>query len=126
MKAYLPALSIFAAILLLSLWTEQQVEQDTQLWQAELREAQAQCVQEDWPAVQKSLAQVHQDWNTRSTPLHIFFPHSVLEETETLFAQAMAFAAEEERSETMAQMAALQAQLCILRDMGQLSVENIL
>lgn len=126
MKACLPALSILSAILLLSLWVEGRLDQDTQLWQAELTEAQTQCLQEDWPAVQRNLNHTRQNWDERQTFLRILFPHSVLDEADTLFAQAEAFTAMEEQSEAMAQLAALRAQLRTLRDMERLNLENIL
>lgn len=126
MKAYLPAISTITLILLLSLWVEYQMDRDAQLWQAELQMAQEECMQEAWPDVRAHLDHVHQSWAARERFLRIFFPHNVLDEANTLFAQTKVFADIEEQGEALSQLAALQAQLHTLQDMERLTLENIL
>ncbi len=126
MKAYLPALSTLTLILLLSLWVEHQMDRDAQLWQAELHTAQEECMQEAWPDVRAHLDHVHQSWTAQERFLRVFYPHNVLDEANTLFAQAKVFADIEAQSETLSQLSALQEQLHTLRDMERLTLENIL
>ena len=126
MRAYAPALALLGLILGLSLINEYALEQDSEIWQAQLQHAEQACLQKDMEAVSLHFEAFSRDWSRRQRHLRVVFPHSVLDEVEQVSAQASAFLEMQEEKELLAQLRNLRRELQALRNMEGFSLENIL
>ena len=126
MKAIIPPVALLFAILLFCLGNSAVMTRDVLRWEGQLRHVESLAEEERWPDAAGALEESHQDWRRRQKYLHIVSQHGAVEEAESMYCRAAAFAAAEELSEFQAELAGLQAQLQCLADMERFSVQNIL
>lgn len=125
-KEILLPLAILTAVLAFTLWNGAAMAQNITRWHGQLRQADALAQTKDWARVMDVLQASYDDWSQRQTWLHIVAKHDAVDDAETMYHRAMAFAAEEEPSEFRAELADLQNQLHLLAELEQFSLENIL
>jgi oligoendopeptidase F len=122
----LPPLLVLAAILVLAGWNGAAMRGRTDRWRAELRQVEQLAISEDWEAASNALEDSYRDWSRCQTYLHIVSPHDAVDDAESMYQRAAAFAATQELSEFRAELSDLRAQLRFLAEMERLSIKNIL
>ena len=126
MKASLIPLLLLAGILTASILNCQTMETRTDRWREQLEAAETQAEEQNWSAVEKTLAQSYEDWSRHQTYLHVVAEHDAVDGAEAMYRRCAAFAATQEPSEFRAESADLRHQLCLLAEMERFSVKNIL
>jgi hypothetical protein len=126
MKSLLPSLAMLAVILLFSLWSCSAVTAHTERWDAQLEAAAEKAAQEDWDGAAEALADSYRDWSAHQTFLHIVEDHTPVDDAESMYRRAAAFAGVREPSEFQAELADLRDQLRLLAERERFSVKNIL
>ncbi len=122
----LPPAAVLAVILAFSLWNSAVITNHTQRWRAQLQQAEAMAVVEDWQTASGALSESYEDWSRSQVYLHIVSEHDAVDDAEAMYRRAMAFAAEQEPSEFRAELADLQDQLRLLAEMERFSIKNVL
>lgn len=125
MKAfYIPA-AVLAAILAFSLWTGRYVQQNTELWTAELAESGEAARTGDWPAAAERLEGAYRGWSRSQDFFHTIMDHAGLDEAEELFAGALAVCRERDEPDFHTLLSQLSVSLEMLSETQQLSLRNI-
>lgn len=122
----IPPIALLAAILAGSLWNSTVMTNHTSRWQEQLWQADAFAQSENWSDATATLTESYQDWSCRQTYLHIVTEHDAVDSAEAMYQRALAFAATRELSEFRAELADLRSQLCLLSEMEQLTLKNVL
>lgn len=125
-KAYLPPLAVLSVILAFALWNSSTMSAHTDRWREQLQQADALAQAEDWPQAVSTLSQSYEDWATCQTYLHIVSEHDAVDDAEAMYRRAMAFAATQEITEFRAEISDLRDQLCLLAEMEQFTIKNVL
>lgn len=126
MKSWLTPIFLLAAILAAAALNCRAMEQDVTRWQSQLKQVEAQAAAENWPGAQSLLSKSYADWSSHQTYLHITVEHDVVDNGNTMYRRAVSFAASEEKSEFLAELAELTYQLSCLSEMERFSVKNVL
>lgn len=125
-KGYWLSLTVLGAILAFCLWNSTAVAAQTDRWQAQLQQAEALAKAEEWTGTFTALENSYADWLSHQTWLHIVAEHDIIDDADTMYHRAMAFAATEEPSEFQAEIADLAAQLRLLAETARFHIGNIL
>ena len=126
MKSWLMPIFLLAAILTVSVLNCRAMERDVTRWQSQLEQAEAAANAENWSGARAALSQSYEDWSSHQTRLHITASHSVVDGASAMYHRAAAFAAAEEPSEFLAELAGLKQQLRVLAEMERFSAKNVL
>ena len=95
-------------------------------WQHQRSQAEYWADQSQWDQTIAALEESYQDWQHAQGYLHVVLDHTAVDDAEAMYHRARAFALTEEPSEFRAETAHLRAQLALLADMEQFSIQNIL
>lgn len=120
--------SMFSLILLFfachstATWTESL----TSSYISQLEQAQQLTDQEQWQEAANITASVYQDWNSQSFRLYVLLRHSDLDKILLGFQSVSQYLEQKDQEPYLANNAQLIAQLKLLAEMEQLSLENIL
>lgn len=125
-KTYLLPLGMLAVILAFSLWSSYAMEVHTSRWREQLQRSDALAQAEDWPGATQTLVDGYQDWCGHQSFLHILTKHDYVDQAETMYNRAIAFAAAREPGEFRAELANLDAQLELLAEAERLNLRNVL
>ena len=125
-KSYLLPLGILAGLLAFALWSSAVMENHTSRWRGQLQHSDALAQSDDWPGATKALVEGYQDWCEHQTWLHILSKHDTVDNAETMYCRAIAFAAARDPGEFRAELANLDAQLALLAETEHLSLKNVL
>lgn len=126
MRPYLKPLAVLAAILAFALWNGATMTSHTNRWRAQLEQADALAQAEEWSQAVDVLTDSYTDWCSRQTYLHIVTEHDAVDDAESMYRRAMAFAATREMTEFRAELADLRDQLRLLAEMERFNVKNVL
>lgn len=124
--SYLPALGVLAVILAFTLWVSANMQEKTAHWQEQLLQSDALAQSDDWDGAMDVLMESYDDWNRHQTYLHIVTEHDVVDDAQSMYHRAMAFAATRELSEFRAELSDLRDQLRLLAEMERFSIKNVL
>lgn len=124
--SYLPALGVLAVLLAFALWVSASMQEKTTLWQEQLLQADALAQSDDWTGAMEVLMESYQDWDSHQTYLHIVTEHDAVDDAQSMYHRAMAFAATRELSEFRAELSDLRDQLRLLAEMERFSIKNVL
>ena len=125
-KAYLPPLAVLAVILAFAVWNSLSMSEDTSRWRDQLQCADAQAQAGNWPAATAELVDSYKDWSAHQTYLHIVSEHEAVDDAETMYRRAMAFAETQEITEFRAELSDLMDQLRLISEMEALNIRNVL
>lgn len=125
-KDVLAPLAVLAAVLAFCLWNSATMSGHAVRWREQLRRAESAAREENWPDAIDALEESHWDWQSRQTYLHVVTGHGAVDEAEAMYRRCMAFAAVQEDSEFLAELAGLRERLRLLAEMERFSVRNIL
>lgn len=125
-KGIFPPLAVLAAVLAFCLWNSAFMSAHSARWRDQLLQAERLAQAEDWPAAIDALTESHRDWQSWQTYLHVVSGHGTVDEAEAMYRRCLAFAAVEEDSELLAELAGLQELLRLLAEMERFSLGNIL
>ena len=125
MKNVIPSLLVLAAVLGFCLRSSAVLDRETQLWQAELQQADTLIRSEQWADAQDLLERSYGDWLERQTHLRVLSSHAVLNEADCLFRRVIAFTSVRDPGELLADLSALDRQLEFLALRERLSLSNI-
>ena len=124
--SYLPALGILLGILAFALWVSVSMQEKVGLWQEQLLRADALAQSDDWIGAIDVLMESYEDWDSHQTYLHIVTEHDAVDDAQSMYHRAMAFAATRELSEFRAELSDLRDQLRLLSEMERFSIKNVL
>ncbi|MBE6964087.1 MAG: DUF4363 family protein [Ruminococcaceae bacterium] len=125
-KTLLPPLAVLLAMFAFALQNGRYMGAETDRWQTQLHKAEVFAWAEDWESAAETLQDSYRDWTSRQVYLHIVTEHDVVDDAESMYQRAMAFAAVQEDSEFRAELADLRTQLQLLAEMERFSLKNIL
>ncbi len=125
-KGFVFPLCLLGFLLVFSLWCSVSMRQHTERWRAQLQQADTAAAIENWPQAEKLLAESYQDWRYYQTYLHVLAKHDQVDDAETMYRRANAFAVTQELSEFRAELADLDAQLDLLAETERFTLHNIL
>ncbi len=114
--------SIFFASFATARWTEN----ITNSYIQRLEYAEKLSDKEHWQEAQQITQEVYQDWQNRSFPLYTLLRHSDLDKIMVCFQSVSQYVELQDKEPYTANNAQLIAQLRLLAEMEQLSLENIL
>ena len=118
--------ALLAVILAFCLWNSAAMTGHTDRWRAQLAQAEALAQAEDFSGAAALLADSYRDWSRHQTYLHIVTEHDAVDDAEAMYRRCAAFAAAEEPSELLAELADLDDQLRLLAEMERFSIKNVL
>lgn len=124
--SYLPALGVLTVTLAFTLWVSANMQEKTARWQEQLLQADALAQSDDWTGAMDVLMESYEDWTSHQTYLHIVTQHDVVDDAQSMYHRAMAFAATRELSEFRAELSDLRDQLRLLAEMERFSIKNVL
>lgn len=122
---WIPA-AVLSLLLAASLWNAAAIDRAVAPWCDALTEARSAAEQEDWDAAARLVRETREAWDARRGWLHIVAAHDELEAADMLFAAAEGWAANRDAAEFCEELAELRVQLCVVAEMQQLSLHNIL
>lgn len=125
-RTLLPPLYVLAALLLFSLWNIRHVETETDRWRSQLQQIDALALTGAWEETLDALWESYDDWSHSQTWLHIVSHHDAVDDAETLYRRAIAFAEMEEPAEFHGEIADLRDQLRLIAEREALDIRNIL
>ena len=125
-KGFAAPLTVLAVILIFSIWNNLSITAHTDRWRTQLQHADLLSQSDDWGGVCSVLADSYGDWSKRQTYLHIVLEHDAINDAETTFHRAMAFAKTQEITEFRAELFALRQNLRLLAETERFSLKNIL
>lgn len=125
-KGYLFPIAVLAAILAFALWNSRAMTAETDRWRSQLSRSDALAQAGDWSGAAAALSDSYADWSARQTYLHIVSEHDAVDDAESMYHRALAFAATQETSEFRAELSDLRDQLRLLAEMERFSIGNIL
>ena len=125
-RAYFLPLALIAAIFASSLWNAQIMESRTQQWHQQLEYADRLAQQDNWHSAGSALQESYRSWNSAQTYLRIVSHHNLVDEAETLYHRAQAFASEQDLAEFRATVSDLLTQLQLLAEMESFTVQNVM
>ena len=125
-KDYLIPLLILGALFGFSLWNSAEIKTDTARWSNQLKQAVQFIPSENWDAIERTLQNSYDDWQTGQTYLHIVLEHDAIDDADAMFRRAFAFAETHDTQELQAELANLIDQLNLLAETERLSLKNIL
>lgn len=125
-RSYLTPLTVLAVLLAFSIWNSSYMKTQTLRWSHQLDLSVEAANQENWGSAHDLIQSGYQDWSSYQTYLHIVTQHGAVDEAESMYHRAMAFAVTEEITEFQAEIADLQDQLRLLSEMERFSLGNIL
>ena len=126
MRGFWTPLAILGAVLAFALWNGGRMCADTDRWRDQLRQADAMAQSEDWAEAAAALAESYRDWSGSQTYLHIVSAHDAVDDAETMYRRAAAFAAAGALTEFRAELSDLRDHLRLLAEMERLDIKNIL
>ncbi len=121
---WIPA-AILTLLLGLSLWNAAAVGAAVEPWRAALKEA-AEVAGEDWPRAERVASGTRAAWEARHAYFHVVARHDELDAADALFAAAESAAAVRDESAFRAAIAQLDAQLRVVAERQQPTLQNIL
>lgn len=125
MKASLPII-LLAAVMTLALVNRNVITRDAGRWSEEVQQADSLAQENDWAGAETALKRGYKDWKHSQTYLHIVIRHEELNNAESMYLRAEAFAKTRELSEFRAELAGLRNQLQLLAEMERISIKNVL
>ena len=125
MKHCAPAISVLVLLLLLCIWNSVSMTSRTDRLREQLDRAEALAMAEDWEGTCQLLRKSHQDWTADRTLLRVVSTHGLLDEAEVLYRRSLAFAADRNEGEFLADLSSLKAQLFLLAEREQARLSNI-
>lgn len=125
-RMLLMPLCVLAVLLAFSLWNIRCMKTETDRWRGQLQQADALALSGEWAETLDALWESYDDWSHRQTYLHIVSHHDAVDDAETMYRRAIAFAETEELTEFHAEVADLQDQLRLILAREQLNLRNIL
>lgn len=125
-RSYFAPVAVLVILLAFSVWNSYYMKAQTQRWSEQLDLAAVAATNENWNSVLNTMESSYKDWSSYQTYLHIVTQHGVVDDAETMYHRAMAFAATEEITEFQAEIADLQDQLRLLAEMERFHLGNIL
>ncbi len=126
MRSWMIPAAVLAALFGFSLWNADNVTGETERWRAQLLRADQLALSGDWDGARQALEESYQDWSGCQTYLHIVSQHGAVDDAESMYRRAAAFAATREITEFRAELADLRDQLRLLAEMEQCSLRNVL
>jgi len=115
-----------AALLLFTLFNSVWLSRRCSDWDDTLNRIDRCAVTGQWETAEAQLDALYRDWQSVQLWLHIIIEHEELDETEALFCRSVVLAEEEDSVEFRAHIADLRSQLQLLRELEELSMQNIL
>jgi len=125
-KALLAPAATLVLLFALSLWNGFTIQKETARWSGQLQQAVHFIQSENWSAIETAIQTSYEDWRGKQTYLHIVLEHDAINDAETTFHRAMAFAKTQEITEFRAELFALQQNLRLLAETERFSLKNIL
>ena len=119
-------LALLFTILTFSLWNGTSISNEVSRWQQQLDHSDLLAQTEDWAGAVSVLTAGYNDWSQHQTWLHIVSHHTVIDDAESMYHRAIAFAAAREPSEFRAELADLRDQLGLLAETERFSLKNVL
>lgn len=119
-------LALLFAVLAFSLWNGTSISNEVSRWQQQLDQSDLLAQAEDWAGAVSVLTFGYEDWSQHQTWLHIVSHHNVIDDAESMYHRAMAFAVTREPSEFRAELADLREQLGLLAETERFSLKNVL
>ena len=125
MKHCAPAISVLVLLLLLCIWNGASMADRVDHLQEQLDQAEQLARAEDWEGACQLLRESHGDWAAHRTLLRVISTHDLLDEAESLYRRSLAFAADQNEGEFLADLSSLKAQLFLLAEREQARLSNI-
>lgn len=118
--------ALLAALLLAVLANAAAAERCAEEWCKTLEALDGAAREENWSGAEEQLAALRESWKAHTTWFHIISQHDALNEAEALLARAESHVRARDGAEVCACAAELRAQMRVLSEMQQLTLENIL
>ena len=125
MKHGMPAVLLLVFLLLLCIWNGVSMTSRTDHLREQLDEAETLAKANDWEGTCQVLQESHRDWTADRTLLRVVSTHGLLDEAEVLYRRSLAFAADRNEGEFLADLFSLRAQLFLLAEREQACLSNI-
>ena len=126
MKAFYIPIVLLASILCFSLWTGRYVQQQSDVWAAQLKIAAQHAQSNNWGKAADTIQQVYSGWNEQQFLFYTVMDHADLDEAQTLFAGSFAACQEQDSEDFHILLAQLSLQLQLLAETQDIRIENIL
>lgn len=123
---YLLPTALLAVLLGLALWNSRVMAEKVRALQSQLDQADQLAASQDWSGAANTLNESYRDWSACQTYLHIVTEHDAVDDAETMYHRAAAFAKTKEINEFRAELADLISQLGLLAEMERFSIKNVL
>lgn len=126
MRRCLLPLAVLGVLLSLALWNSAAMAGSTARWRDQLLRADQLAQAGDWSGAEDALAESYGSWSAGRTWLRIVAHHDDVDDAESMYRRAMAFAAGREPDEFRAEIADLRDQLRLLAEAERPDIRNIL
>lgn len=125
MKAFYVPSFLLVFLLVVSIWVNAGVQQDTQQWISAVDRMVRLLEDDEWTEIEGNILNLYGKWDQRKTVFHMIMEHQYLDDAEELFAGAYAACREQDSVELHILLEQLRTQILFLAETQQANLKNI-
>lgn len=125
MKAFYIPSFLLIFLLMVSLWVNSSVQQDTGQWISAVDGMVRLLEDDEWTEIEENILNLYEKWDRRKTTFHMIMEHQYLDDAEELFAGVFAACREQDSVELHILLEQLRTQLMFLAETQQVNLKNI-